>query len=120
MSQSRAPGTLFTAVIENLLGAPLALAALLGQVLIRSSRRAFRRGGVSSPPRPVVSLPLIAMVATLGVSAGLVPLAGPASASPPAGMGGMLKQVQARIADTRTGTGGHSGAMLANSNWVSR
>ena len=76
-------GALFLSVFRTRWGSLAAWAASFGQVLAGSSRRALGRGGVSSrPPAPVVFLTLIAMVATLGVSVSLVPLAGPAVAAP--------------------------------------
>jgi RHS repeat-associated protein len=93
----------------------IARTLLLVRALAGSWRRTFARG-VSS--RPVVALTLIGLVASLGFSAVLVPLAAPAQAAPPAGTGGMFTAMHARIADTRTGVGGHTGAMPANTDWV--
>jgi outer membrane protein assembly factor BamB len=56
---------------------------------LRAWRHTLLRGDVSSPPRPVVFLTLIALVASVGFSASLVPLAAPASATTPAATGGV-------------------------------
>jgi RHS repeat-associated protein len=62
----------------------------------------------------VVFLTLISMVAGFVFSAVLVPFAAPASATPPAGTGGMFKPLMAKIVDTRDGTGGYSTDLPAN------
>jgi hypothetical protein len=81
-----------------------------------SFRYPLLRRGVSSPPRPTVILTLIGLVASIAFSAVLGPLAGPASATPPAGTGGVFRPTQARLVDTRinVGGGGYTGKMLAN------
>jgi hypothetical protein len=56
-------------------------------VLLRAWRRTVARRGVSCPPRPVVFLTLAVLVAIVGLSVSLVPLAAPASATTPAGTG---------------------------------
>jgi RHS repeat-associated protein len=65
----------------------------------------------------VTFLTLVAMVATFVFSVSMVPLAAPASAAAPAGTGGVFRPLQARIADTRTGLGGHTGAIPADTDW---
>ena len=57
------------------------------RVLLRSLPQTLRRSSVSSTSRPVVLLTLIGLVASVGLSVSLVPLAAPASATTPAGTG---------------------------------
>jgi outer membrane protein assembly factor BamB len=57
--------------------------------LLRSWRHTLLRRGVSCRPRSVVLLTLIGLVSSVGFSASLVPLAATASATAPAGTGGV-------------------------------
>jgi outer membrane protein assembly factor BamB len=67
----------------------IAPAVPVRRVLLRAWRHTLLRRGVSCSPRPVVLLTLIGLVASVGFSASLVPLAAPASATAPAGTGGV-------------------------------
>jgi len=116
MSVSRGSGSLRTFSIGTRWASMIAQVVFLGRVLARSWRQTFARRGVSS--RPVVALTLIGLVASLAFSVVLVPLAGPASATSPAGTGGMFTPLQARLADTRSGLGGYSTPIPANTNRV--
>ena len=92
MSVSRGSGSLRTFSIGTRWASMIAQVVFLGRVLARSWRQTFARRGVSS--RPVVALTLIGLVASLAFSVVLVPLAGPASATSPAGTGGMQQRIR--------------------------
>jgi RHS repeat-associated protein len=82
-----------------------------------SFRYPLLRRGVSSPPRPTVILTLIGLIASIAFSAVLGPLATPASATPPAGTGGVFRPTQARLVDTRIANSDGpyaAGVLLAN------
>jgi len=89
MSGARVPGSLRISAIRTRWVSMIARALPVRGILLRAWRRTVVRRGVSCPSRPVVLLTLIGLVASVGFSASLVPLAAPASATTPAVTGGV-------------------------------
>jgi outer membrane protein assembly factor BamB len=89
MSDSRVSGSSFAAWIGTPWVSLIGQAKPVRAVLRRTWPHSLVRRGVSCSPRPVFLLTLIALVASVGFSATLVPLASPASASAPAGAVGV-------------------------------
>src|SRR5664280_1331809 len=83
MSDSRVPGSFSTSAVGSQWGSMLAWAVPVRAVLLRAWRRALGPRDFYLRTRPVVLVALIALVAGIGFSASLVPLAAPASATAP-------------------------------------